>query len=100
MFLGRVIGTAHATKMDENVREAKLLVVQPIDAAKRPVGAAIVAADTVGAGHGEIVYYTTAYEAVIPWKRLRPEVDMALIDAGIIGIVDRIDVSAEAESGA
>ena len=91
MHLARVIGSVHATCKDPNTEGATMLVVQPVDAHRSPMGTALAAVDTVGAGLGEIVYYTTAYEAVIPWKRRRREVDMALIDAAIIGIVDDID---------
>jgi ethanolamine utilization protein EutN len=91
MNLGRVIGTVHAAHKDENCEQATLLVVQTIDAQKRPHGLPFVAVDMVGAGAGEIVFYTTAYEAIIPWKARRPELEWALIDAGIVGIVDRID---------
>jgi ethanolamine utilization protein EutN len=45
-----------------------------------------VAVDTVGAGVGETVMYITAREAVIPLP-----VDMAPVDASIVGIIDRID---------
>lgn len=91
MHLARVIGTVHASIKDPNVDGATMLVVQPIDERKNAVGPAIAAVDTVGAGFGEIVYYTTAYEAVIPWKERRPDVDMALIDAAVLGIVDDLD---------
>lgn len=94
MHLARVIGSVHATRKDPNADSATMLVVQPIDTRKNAVGAAIAAVDTVGAGFGEIVYYTTAYEAVIPWKERRPDVDVALIDAAVIGIVDDLDPGA------
>ena len=93
MHIARVIGTVHATRKDPAVDTARMLVVQPIDATKAPAGKPLVAVDMVGAGFGEIVCFTTAYEAVIPWKDKRPDVDMALIDAGIIAILDRIEVS-------
>lgn len=93
MHLARVIGNLHATRKDPGVESAKLLVLQPVDPGKRPVGARLVAVDTVGAGVGEIVFYTTAYEALLPWQDLTGRKDMALIDASIIGIVDRVDVA-------
>jgi len=91
MHLARVVGRLHATRKDEAVESAKLLLLQPVDPQKNPCGERLVAVDTVGAGPGEIVFYTTAYEAVIPWQDLTAKMDMALIDASIIGIVDRID---------
>ncbi|MEW5798958.1 MAG: EutN/CcmL family microcompartment protein [Bacteroidota bacterium] len=88
MFLAKVIGTVWATRKDEHLQSFKMQFIQPIDAQKKSVGSPIVAVDTVGAGKGEIVFYITASEAVIPLP-----VDMAPVDASIVGIVDRIDVS-------
>ena len=52
---------------------------------RKAVEEPIVAVDAVGAGPGEIIYYITASEAVIPLP-----VDMAPIDASIVGFVDSI----------
>lgn len=52
------------------------------------MGDPLVAVDTVGAGAGETVFYISSREATIP---LRPE--MTPVDASIVGIVDRIDLS-------
>lgn len=93
MNLARVIGTVHATTKDPGLLRAKLLVCRPIDAMKRPQGLPFVAVDTVGAGEGEIVYFTTAFEAIMPWRELHPEVKWSLIDSAIVGIVDRIDLA-------
>jgi len=86
MFLGEVIGTVWATRKDENLRGYKLQLVQPLTAKREKSGSPIVAVDTVGAGPGETVFYITAREAVIPLR-----VDMAPVDASIVGIIDRID---------
>ncbi len=93
MELGRVIGTIWATRKDPNLDGGRMLLVQPIDAARNAVGMPLSAVDTVGAGEGEIVFYTTAYEAVIPWKRRHSGMVMAGLDAAIVGIVDRIDAA-------
>ena len=87
MFLGQVIGTVWATRKDENLRSFKLQFVQPLTADREKAGSPIVAVDTVGAGPGETVFYITAREAVIPLP-----VEMAPVDASIVGIVDRIDL--------
>jgi ethanolamine utilization protein EutN len=87
MQLARVVGTVYGTRKDASLETAKLLMLQPIDAAKSAVGAPLVAVDSVGAGVGEIVLYVTAYEAAIPWKRRRG-LDLAATDATIVGIVD------------
>ncbi|MEX0602990.1 MAG: EutN/CcmL family microcompartment protein [Bacteroidota bacterium] len=89
MFFGKVIGTMWATRKDENLKGFKLQIVQPLDARRTSAGAPLVAVDTVGAGPGETVFYVTAREAVIPLP-----VDMAPVDASIVGIVDRIDLQA------
>jgi ethanolamine utilization protein EutN len=86
MFLARVIGTIWATRKDEHLHGFKLQFIQPLNAEQRSVGSPIVAVDTVGAGPGETVMYITAREAVIPLP-----VDMAPVDASIVGIIDRID---------
>jgi ethanolamine utilization protein EutN len=88
MFFGTVIGTIWATRKDESMRSFKLQIVQPIDARRRPAGDPIVAVDTVGAGTGETVFYITAREATIPLPS-----EFAPVDASIVGIVDRIDLS-------
>ena len=87
MFLAKVIGTVWATRKDENLKSFKMQFIQPIDSKQKNVGSPIVAVDTVGAGVGETVFYITAAEAVIPLP-----VDMAPVDASIVGIVDRIDL--------
>ena len=87
MNLAKVIGTIWATVKDENLVGAKMQIIQPLDHNEKKVGDAMVAVDTIGAGPGEVVYYTTAREATIPYPtRIAP------IDASIVGIVDRIDV--------
>jgi ethanolamine utilization protein EutN len=91
MELARVVGTVWATRKDENLSSGRILLLQPIDEARRATGSPLAALDTVGAGVGEVVFYVTAYEAVIPWKRRRPGIEMAGVDASVVGIVDRID---------
>lgn len=90
MFFAKVIGTVWATRKDENLESFKLQFIQPLNARREHVGDPIVAVDTVGAGVGETVFYITAREATIPLP-----VEMAPVDASIIGIVDRIDIHSE-----
>lgn len=87
MYLGRVIGTIWATKKYDAVTGYKMQFVQPLNANLAKIGDPIIALDTVGAGPDEIIYYVTASEAVIPL-----DVDMAPVDASIVGIVDSINV--------
>ena len=88
MFFGKVIGTVWATRKDENLVSFKLQVVQPLSARRENAGDPIIAVDTVGAGQGETVFYITSREATIPLP-----VEMAPVDASIVGIVDRIDLA-------
>jgi ethanolamine utilization protein EutN len=88
VFLARVTGTIWGTRKDESLKGFKLLCLQPIDGRRNDVGDPVVAVDTVGAGVGETVMYITAREAVIPLP-----VDEAPVDASIVGIIDRIDIS-------
>ncbi|MEK7749098.1 MAG: EutN/CcmL family microcompartment protein [Bacteroidota bacterium] len=87
MFFADIVGTIWATRKDENLKSFKLQLIQPLNAKREKVGAPLIAVDTVGAGPGETVYYVTAREAVIPLP-----VEMAPVDASIVGIVDRIDL--------
>lgn len=86
VYFGNVIGTIWATRKDENLKSFKLQLIQPLNAGRENVGSPIIAVDTVGAGPGETVFYITSREAVIPLP-----VEMAPVDASIVGIVDRID---------
>jgi ethanolamine utilization protein EutN len=87
LFLGKVIGNVWATKKYQALESMKLMFVQPMNGKYEETGEPIIAVDTVGAGPGEFIYYITASEAVIPLP-----VDMAPVDASIVGIVDTINV--------
>ena len=85
MQLAKVIGTVVAVCKDELLTGIKLLVIQPVDSEKRNIGSPIVAVDTIGAGCGELVFYTRSKEAAFPLPNPN-----ACADAGIIGIVDYV----------
>lgn len=86
MNVGRVIGSLWATRKGDSFTGVPFLVVQPIGADEKPAGKPLVAADTVGAGPGETVFYITAREAVLA---LTGDIDhLTPVDAAIIGIVD------------
>jgi microcompartment protein CcmK/EutM len=87
MQLGRVIGDVVVTHKDEALVGLKLLVVQPLTPEREPSGRTLVAADAVGAGVGEIVFFVRGKEASFPFYPALPPVD-----AGIVGIVDHLDV--------
>ena len=86
MYLGQVIGTVVADRKYEGLEGAKLLVVQPLDHRRKPVGEPQVAVDTVRAGPRDLVYLVGSREAALaldPW--------FVPVDAAIVGIVDMID---------
>ena len=87
MQLGRVIGDVVVTRKDETLMGITLLVVQPITPDREPAGRALVAADSVGAGVGEIVFFVRGKEASFPFYPVEVPTD-----AGIVGIVDHYDV--------
>jgi microcompartment protein CcmK/EutM len=87
MQLGRVIGDVVVTHKDEALMGLKLLVVQPLTPEREPAGRTLVAADAVGAGVGEIVFFVRGKEASFPFYPVQPPVD-----AGIVGIVDHWDM--------
>ena len=83
MQLARVIGDVVATRKDDALTGLKLLLVQPLDPERQPVGRPIVAADAAGAGVGENVFFVRGREAAFPFYPAEPPVD-----AAIVGIVD------------
>lgn len=87
MFLGRVLGTCVATLKARGLEGVPLLVVQPLDPNGAPQGDALVMADSVGAGPGEVVYWVSSREAA-----LALEETFVPVDAAIVGLVDQLDV--------
>ena len=90
MNIGKVIGNVVATRKDETLVGAKLMITQPLDLELKPVGEPVVMVDTVGAGIGEIILYAKGTAARNAAKKPK-----AAIDSAIVGIVDRVDVSDE-----
>ena len=87
MQLARVIGDVVSTNKDGNLTGVKLLILQPIDPAGKASGRTLVAADSVGAGVGEVVFFVRGKEASFPFYPVE-----APVDAGIVGIVDHWSV--------
>jgi ethanolamine utilization protein EutN len=87
MQLARVIGDVITTRKDETLTGITLLIIQPLNADGQPAGRTLVAADSVGAGVGEHVFFVRGKEASFPFYPVEPAVD-----AGIVGIVDHWDV--------
>lgn len=87
LFYGRVIGSVVASIKDEKLRGCKLLVVQKVNYDGEDEGSPIVAVDTVRAGVGDFVFLAKGKEASLPFGDMEHPVD-----AGIIGIIDRINI--------
>ena len=88
MNLAKVIGTIWATVKDSHLETIKIQLIQPLTEQGKKLGGVIAAADTVGAGQGEIVFYVTAREAALPFA----EPLLTPLDAAIVGIVDRVEM--------
>ena len=88
MILGRVIGTVWSTKKDENLVGAKFLIVRELTLNLKEKERFVVAVDSVGAGEGEVVLVATGSSSrMTSFTKDKP------VDAVIMGIVDKLDVS-------
>jgi ethanolamine utilization protein EutN len=87
MYLGRVEGTVFADVKAAGLTGVKLLVVQPLDHQQKNLGPLQVAADTVQAGPGDLVYLVGSREAA-----LALEPSFVPVDAAIVGIVDEVNL--------
>jgi microcompartment protein CcmK/EutM len=85
--LARVIGDVVVTQKDANLTGLKLLVLQPLTADGTAMGRTLIAVDSVGAGVGETVFFVRGKEASFPYYPAEVPAD-----AGIVGIVDHVDV--------
>lgn len=89
MQIGRVVGTVVSTQKHRKLEGAKLLLVQPLTLEGDPKGVAVLAIDSVGAGVGERVLLVIEGKAAGDALGRKA----AAVDAAIIGIVDRLDVT-------
>jgi microcompartment protein CcmK/EutM len=87
MILGRVVGTVVATRKDERLVGAKLLVVRTIDPSGRDEATHMVAIDTVDAGLRDRVLVVTGSSA-----RMASGLKDTPVDAAIVGVVDSVEV--------
>ncbi len=86
MDFGRVIGRMTATIKDAKLADLPLLIVEGVNHDGTSAGARFVAADAIGVGQGELVWYETSTEAAMAWEDWPP------VDAAIVGIVDEVHV--------
>ena len=87
MLVAKVVGTVVATRKDERLESAKLLVSRPIDPSGKTDGAYLVAVDTVDAGVGETVLIVSGSSA-----RMATGLKDCPVDAAIVGVIDSIDM--------
>ncbi len=87
MIIARVLGSAVSTAKDPNLTGMKLLIVAKATPANELCGEPFVAADTVGAGVGELVLIAEGSSA-----RETPHTHAKPVDAAIVGIVDSLEV--------
>ncbi|MFT7464032.1 MAG: microcompartment protein CcmK/EutM [Pseudohongiellaceae bacterium] len=87
MFIGKVVGTVVSTIKDEKISGLTLQIVQELDEQNSPRGKYVVAADTVGAGPGDIVLFVQGSSA-----RQTTRTDGRPIDAAIFAVIDSWDV--------
>ena len=87
MKLGKVVGTLVSSRKDEKLEGLRLYMVQDLSLKMAGRESFVVAADSVGAGVGEIVLYASGSSA-----RQTRETDGRPIDATIMAIVDTVEV--------
>ena len=87
MLIAKVVGTVVATRKDDRLLSAKLLVSRPIDPTGKPEGTYLVAVDTVDAGVGETVLIVSGSSA-----RMASGLKDCPVDAAIIGVIDHIEI--------
>lgn len=87
MILARVVGTVVATRKDERLMGAKLLVVRTIDPHGKDESGYLVAVDTVDAGFGDRVLIVSGSSA-----RMASGLKDTPVDAAIVGVIDTVEI--------
>ena len=88
MFLGKVVGTVWSTKKTPDLEGVRFLVVHPYDLEKDPTQNIVIVADRLGDGRGEMVICAFGKAA----RTAMGNQEMA-IEAAVVGIVDRVDIT-------
>lgn len=89
MRVAKVIGTIWATRKDDRLAGLKLLLVKPINVLDENCEAMpMVAADTIGAGIGELVLIVGGSSA----RWAAGDVNIP-VDATVVGIVDDLEIT-------
>ena len=83
MKLARVVGRVFCARQDPSIDKKTLLLIQPLKwEDETPSGDPIVAADAVGAGSSEKVFWVASRDASVAVPDAPP------VDAAVVGIVD------------
>lgn len=90
MKLGLVVGTVVATQKDEKLDGLRLMMVRDLSLQLEGKDAFVVAADSVGAGEGEVVLYASGSSA-----RMTTATQNKPVDAVIMAIVDAVTIGSE-----
>ncbi|MBU1098666.1 MAG: ethanolamine utilization protein EutN [Ignavibacteriae bacterium HGW-Ignavibacteriae-2] len=88
MVLGKVIGMVWSTRKDESLVGSKFLIVRELNLDYTPTNKTVVTVDSVGAGVGEVVLVAQGSSA-----RQTTITKNKPIDAVIMAIVDKLDIS-------
>jgi microcompartment protein CcmK/EutM len=87
MRLGRIVGNVVSTRKDEKIVGLKLYIVRDLSLELHDQASFVVAADSVGAGLGEVVLYASGSSA-----RQTTMTDKRPVDHCVMAIVDQLDV--------
>lgn len=86
MHPAKIMGRVVATAKDPGLEGVKLLLLQPTDWEGNPLNDYLVAADAVGAGDREFVFFVESREAAVAFEKVPP------IDASVVGIIDGVNL--------
>jgi len=90
LLLGKVVGTIWSTRKDENLVGSKFLIIRQLNLDYTPKDSTVIAIDSVGAGVGEVVLVAQGSSA-----RQTDITQNKPVDAVVMAIVDKLDVSVE-----
>ena len=89
MIIGRVVSQLFATQKNAKLTGAKLLLVQPLDLDGNEKGEIVLAVDAGDAGINErVLVVQEGWSANYVFGAVE-----APIDAAVVGVVDRVDLS-------
>ncbi len=103
MKLGLVVGTVVATQKDEKLQGLRLLLVRDLSLSLESKDSFVVAADSVGAGEGEVVLYASGSSARMTQTTQNKPIDatiMAIVDTVVVGTQTRYEKVPEIDSSA